>query len=84
MTAKWQYKSAYEAAIESLTSLRAENAILRELVARIARYKFYPCDGCMHREWCDSHPIDLLTPRAWCPEQVDIENECKRLGIEVH
>ena len=33
MTAKWQYKQAYEAALEHNHELNAENAKLRELVA---------------------------------------------------
>ena len=37
MTAKWQYKQAYEAALEYNHELKAENAKLRELVRRYHR-----------------------------------------------
>ena len=35
MTAKWQYKQAYEGVLEEVRSLKAENAKLRELVRQM-------------------------------------------------
>ena len=51
MTAKWQYKQAYEGALEEARSLAAENERLRELVRHLYEYRqlyfktgIYPSD----------------------------------------
>lgn len=43
MTAKWQYKQAYEGALEEARSLAAENERLRELVREL--YEDQCADG---------------------------------------
>lgn len=37
MTAKWQYKAAYESALVTVRDLKAENAKLRELCSELLR-----------------------------------------------
>lgn len=41
MTAKWQYKEAYEAALVTARELRAENAKLRELLDYMTPIAWY-------------------------------------------
>lgn len=72
MTAKWQYKEAYEAVLVTARELRAENAKLRELVDGLT----WCCEhhGC--RQEC---PLYDVSEPDHCRE-VSIKRE---LGVEV-
>ena len=67
MTAKWQYKEAYEAALVTARELRAENAKLRELCADI--------HICARDNECS---LCYLTS-----EKCDFSDRMRELGIEV-
>ena len=67
MTAKWQYKEAYEAALVTARELRAENAKLRKLV----------------RDWRDFAVGGADSLTDWNHEQADLEQRMRALGVEV-
>ena len=50
MTAKWQYKQAYEGALEEARSLAAENERLRELVRELYEDQCDECDRWRYRD----------------------------------
>ena len=71
MTAKWQYKEAYEAALVTARELKAENAKLRELLQRLlTEYRYM-----------------RVRPRAVYLQHERrmraIEEEMRELGVEV-
>ena len=74
MTAKWQYKQAYEGALEEARSLAAENERLRELVRHMHTcMEHYESDGSVS---CDRCPLDNDTGDC------DYERRMSELGIE--
>ena len=74
MTAKWQYKYAYEGALITIGTLKAENAELRELVRDMCTCMCnitdadYTCKDCL-----------LSNDTRNC----DFERRMEELGIEV-
>lgn len=79
MTAKWQYKEAYEAALVTARDLKAENAKLRDLVRELLHHiEHPPCEGCLAEmsclgdvSQCDEY-VGWLKPRA-CKLGVEVE-----------
>ena len=79
MTAKWQYRSAYEAAVESLINLRDENAKLRVLVDGLTYCANESCGMCCMRSFGESEPFTC------CPvyDYRTGERGCKTLKREL-
>ena len=73
MTAKWQYKAAYEAALVTVRDLKAENAKLRNLVSVIPRCWDKDCEGCPMAAGTTAHGGVTCTA----------ESRMREVGIEV-
>ena len=73
MTAKWQYKRAYEAALEHNHELKAENAKLRELAGFVLPFETVT-DGCG-----DTCPYVCQN----CENECYFRKVASELGIEV-
>ena len=73
MTAKWQYKQAYEAVLEYNHELKSDNAKLRELVRHMHTcMEHYEMEGTIS---CDRCPLDNDVGNC------DFERRMRELGV---
>ena len=78
MTAKWQYKAAYESSLVTVRDLKAENAKLREFAKSYLAAAGVDCGIC---PYCDPELCDTETDPM--REGCRLWEEMRKLGIEV-